>query len=437
MNSNFDRFCDRTMAAGILQQLPLFAQNRYRMVDCRILRTRLKIFKKAHRSFLNVCYEVKFNDLAGSETRSEILLLRAFCDGRSAIEFQQHQTTGNVYLLPEMDAIVYRFPCDPKLPQLAELLDPETVMRHLPFPGLPPAVAAPELIKKIDIQIAHYYPEHRCTAKYMLHSTLHGEHQPVAIYGKIFRDSGGQQTYRNLLVARESLRHPDDFATPKPIHYCPKTHTLWMENINATPLPEMLKSGVQPDILFAIGKALRQFHTRKLPLDLRIETNLDLPEVAKKAEKIARSFPAFSLPINRLINGFRSNPPIAASELCTLHGDFHANQLAFSGKQLFLFDFDEISLGEAEWDLASFIVDVQMKNYPKWQVEAMISALISGYCDANPSAVSADRLTYYICMQLLTKAYRLCTYRSHLKNLTAQITRLIGLMEIENRVFEI
>ena len=215
MNSNFDRFCDRTMAAGILQQLPLFAQNRYRMVDCRILRTRLKIFKKAHRSFLNVCYEVKFNDLAGSETRSEILLLRAFCDGRSEIEFQQHQTTGDVYLLPEMDAIVYRFPCDPKLPQLAVLLDPETVMRHLPFPGLPPAVAAPELIKKIDIRIAHYYPEHRCTAKYMLHSTLHGEHQPVAIYGKIFRDSGGQQTNRNLLVARVLSTTPGRFLNTK------------------------------------------------------------------------------------------------------------------------------------------------------------------------------------------------------------------------------
>lgn len=434
LNPNFDHLCDTIFAAKILQQLPLFAQNRFQIIDCRILRTRKKIFKKTHRSFLNVCYAVKFTDSNGGKPPSEILFLRAFCDGRSEKEFRSAAGNTGVFWLPEIDAVVYRFPCDPKMPQLAGLLDAQKVMGHLPFSALSAAVAAPELIKKIDIRVAHYYPEHRCTAKYILHSTLHGETEPVTIYGKTFRDASGQQTFRNLLALREHLQHPDDFSTPAPLGYSDKTHTLWMTDANAIPLPEILKSAAQTEILFATGKALRKFHTRKLPLDLRIEKKLDLPEVAKKAGKIARAFPAVSGQIDALIHYFQSNPPLAANELCTLHGDFHPNQLAVSDNRLFLFDFDELCLGDAEWDLASFIVDLQVNNYPQWQIEAMVSALLSGYCDENPSAISPDRLAYYICMQLLTKAYRLYSYRSHIKNLAGQISRLIGLVNFENQL---
>jgi hypothetical protein len=172
---------------------------------------------KAHRSSslqrdpnpLKFCFEV---DIAGAAAQR--FYGKIYRAGASA----QAAPGADAWHVPALDLLLWRWPCDPGLPQLAHLLSPQTAE---PFWGVPAA----------DVQMPRYEPERRATLRY-----THADGR--AIYGKTFCDTRALTVHRRFAWMWQ--RAQQDAKAPlvaRPLQCSIDGRTLWQRRRRARRSP--------------------------------------------------------------------------------------------------------------------------------------------------------------------------------------------------------
>ncbi len=430
----FELFIDAEHMRRIFQQrLPEFSQGDLFIAGCQILRTRYKTYKKTSsrgKSFLTACYRLEVENKRTQQLGTQFLYMKAYLQGQSRSEFAKLKPArlikpefGEALVhLEDLDVIIWAFPNDPSLPHLPEVVDPELVKKYLPFENL--SIKSADRCE-IRVEIVHYYPEQRCTCHYELQSR---EVDALRLFGKTFKDDSGCELYRRMSYFWEKSRDKLDglFVAP-PLGYNETSKTVWQEAVVGKPLVEVMNVANYESLLDAVAKGLTALHKSRLPNLPQNDFSELLPELRKKAAKLARAFPSLQNQLQRIVAGLeKSVPDWTRSARQIIHGDFQAKQLLVSDGKVFFFDFDELAFGDPLQDVASFIVDLHLHDFAPSLVQRMLTTFIRSYRERAEWETARNRLNWHIQFQLVTKVYRMLTYWQHQPDLENKIYRLIN-----------
>ncbi len=327
---------------------------------------------------LTLCYELELRDAAGTRS-TERFYAKVHRNGASAAA----QAGTPALHLPQLDMLLWPWPHDPGLPQLARLLDPALAGANLPAPlhdGTP-----------LPMELLRHEPERRALLR------CRPTHSAGPIYGKTFADDTASALHRRFTHLHAfSQRQPRTALVAAPLALDSATRTLWLAEAPGRPLV--------PDVqaCAAVGRALAWLHRAALAVPGRRDTTHWLAELPRRAVKIGRALPELqpraTALVRRLQQAAAALPP---GPQTLIHGDFHPGQVwQHEGRPVF-FDFDEFTLGHPMEDLASFSVKLEQAG----EIEAA-AAFIDAYRRAAPGYFEPQALLWHRAVQALLQAAR-------------------------------
>lgn len=433
MTHPFDKFTDGAAMREVFQaRLWPLAEGGPKVLDCDILFAHHKSYlrrESRRKSYMTLCYRLRLATYAKDNRargKASMFYAKAHLDDPGTVEVAD---AGASWYWPELKLALWRFPHDPKLPHLAEMIDSVAVRAYLPYDNLPTGYHASAAIARIGAAVIHYYPEERCTCRYDLVSAAPRASRPLSLFGKTFNDDRGESAYRRQLeLWRVTQTKARKFIVARPLGYSAATKTLWLEQVAGVPAQNFLTGQADTAWLRAVAEGLADLH-RVAPVGtVQYRRDDQLQELHSKSKKLAHGFPGLAESLKSLQCGLeRDAASCIPSRQSFIHGDFHLRQLLVHGADIAFLDFDECGGGDALQDVASFIVDLHFYDLAGDQATRMGWRFLQAYERAADWQVPRDRLDWRVRLQLFTKAYRV--YRQHQSGAERKIAALLELAE--------
>jgi aminoglycoside phosphotransferase len=396
------------MALVFQRYLSGSAHSDWSVTSCRIQHPRYKTYRSRAnkaRSTLSLVYHLQGHSYDSNIQESHIYYARAYLGNRSEDVYQAAIASMgagaeiNVVHIASLGMVGWRFPFDPAMPQLAELMDPKRVAE----------LHAPSRLRvnseRVEIDIVNYRPEIRCTARYRFLDT--NAKQRFACYGKVFADHQGRNIRRHMRQLRlQAGPGSDHFEIPKILAYDHDRHTLWLQALDGMPFRRALTADTADRLLMRLARGITAFHRFEIQALPRIDLNDLYLEWRKKAEKLRDAAPQTSGVLQMLLSHLMLTFPDSV-EFALIHGDFHADQLAVlpSGR-LALFDFDELAIADPLIDVANFCADLCSQTAEAADNARWLGSLFNAYAQAAEKPVCLKRFCWHLRGQFLTRAYR-------------------------------
>ncbi len=250
MNRSFERFTDPAYMAEVFQQE--WAGETLRVTHCDVLHARYRGStrrKHDHKRFIGVMYQLWLRLPGCSLPGRQLLYAKAYANGASQAVFQKTRQTpvrpaafGRPLVhIGSLDMVVWAFPNDPGLPALADVIDPQRVVHHLPYRGLPIGLDGSTDAREVTVEVVHYHPEERCVSRLCL---IWGtEPRTLRLVGKTYAGHSGEQVYQRMRdIWNLMQRQAGGFDLPQPLGYCPEINTLWLPYLPGEPLSAHLRA---------------------------------------------------------------------------------------------------------------------------------------------------------------------------------------------------
>jgi Ser/Thr protein kinase RdoA (MazF antagonist) len=331
---------------------------------------------------LTFCCEIDLRATESAHPRTLHWYAKLYRGGASA---QAAQGTTALHIAA-LDLLLWPWPADPGLPQLAALLDPR---RTQPYWGCAAA----------EVQVLRYLPERRATLRFR-----HADGR--ALYAKTIHEARARAIHRRFAWAWElSQREATAPRVARPLHSDDPQHTLWQQAATGTPLLQWRGAGPSAPWVLPLAHAAAAIHCAPAELAGPVPRTRAhwLVEVERRRRKIGRALPELAERADataRAIAQAAGNLP--AHHATLIHGDFHSDQVWFDGERVVLFDFDEFTLGDPMEDLAEFIVKL-----PAGDGSAPLAARwLSAYARIAPQHFCRHRLRWHMAVQQLLQASR-------------------------------
>jgi Phosphotransferase enzyme family len=413
----FQRFATLVDAVPILRScVPELSTGSFEIRDCVILDATLKTYLKLtskNKSTLSVCYQVTLREGATGPSFQRIVYMKVFLGGRSREAFRLLGQKGtsdpefqnSVVHVSKYDLILWRFPHDPALPHLRQLVDLLAVEQHLPVDGLR-QIGIQGTAQVLTQQVMNYRPEIRCTNRYTLYDSTHD--RTCQLFGKTFGDSQGQTLHERLQYFWDrSLADQEAMAIAQPLGYSAAINTVWQRGVPGTPLLHVLNTSNYKPYVAAVGRGLASLHTSDVT-GLAIHSPADhLVEIRKKLTKLSDAIPQLSEMFENVANNIEQTTPHSSTmPFRPIHWDFHVDQLLADNGTLIFCDLDELVIGDPLQDLANFVVDLQFRHVDQDFVCLLTSELCHQYQRLVDWPVSVERFAWHVRLQLVNKAYR-------------------------------
>jgi aminoglycoside phosphotransferase (APT) family kinase protein len=439
--NEFARFTDaHAMQALFQERLPGFNHRRYLITDCRVLRTRYKTYtdeQARHKSFLFAHYGLEVTDMETQQRGSQQLYTQAYLPGRSQIKYRQINAPrltlppfGEALVhLPDLGLIVWAFPNDPQLAQLAAVTDETQIKPYLPYPFLPAGLAQPADVTGVVIDVIRYKPEVRCTLRYQ----VQGEGATMTVYGKTYASDKGREVYRQMVSLWErAVADPACFLVAQPYDYSPGLKMVWQEALAGLPLSDKLLPADDEQWFARAASGLAHLHRQPVAVSRRVTAADLLANSQESTLELMAALPAYRQRLEHLLAGLEQNIPTmdeAAGKL--IHGDFHLKQLLAHDGRLAIFDFDDLAWGDPLQDIAFFLVDLHCRDFDRATVERLALAFCQAYQSATGAALPAGRLQWHLQLQFLAKAHWYYKKKQLSPRLMDHIERMLTLAEGE------
>ncbi len=364
---------------------------------------------------ITMCLDLDVRNCASGELSVQRYCAKAFRGGASAAAFAAADQTAMLKPaigaalahVEALDMLLWAWPNDPSLPQLAILVDPSRLPGHLPEAVL--ALGRPVG----PVEVLRYAPQQRAT----LRCTVAGAGAVQAhhvVYAKTFCDDEAAQTLQRRFEYFWTLAQGDSAApwVAQPLGSDHATRTLWQAAAPGQPLLAVAQAADAVADFARIGCALAKLHLAALPARQVRSTVHWLAELRRRVQKIGRAAPdlaARALALAATLETTTMGMPRARQTL--IHGDFHPEQVWLHGERVVFFDFDEFALGNPMEDLAEFIVKLEQLCVSAQRGERQVQALVESYRAAAPRFFSAPWLKWHRALQTLLQASRAFVYQ--------------------------
>lgn len=421
----FRRFTDPGAARELLQKsIPDLSPTQSTITRCTVEYCRHKLSVKPHlqhQASLLICYRLQVSSRTTEKIREQFIYIRAYLDGRSEREFDNFNKPGvagrtpqpAVAHLRELDAIAWRFPDDPRLVHLSNVVDVSKVTRHLPYRDLPPGLDCAGDIRDIKLQVVRYKPEHHCLSRYEIQWGPTTAPRTTALYGKTFPDERALDVHRGLAHFYQRFeRDAKHLVTARPLAYGDAVHTVWQTEVQGVSLVNTIDWTSYEHHMQLAVRGLASIQTSDLTSATTIAIDDYVREIEKKATKLRQlsSRCQVRTSIDRFIEWMKRHAPTGASlQNRLIHGDFQLRQLLLADGRLAIFDFDDLACGDPLSDLAEFIVDLHFYGFDPQLVQASVTSFYRCYESMVSWDTSMERLDWHVRTQFLDKAYHLFT----------------------------
>jgi hypothetical protein len=362
---DLDLYTDSAAMREPLQSIPGLDADIRRIVVLHAARRAPRRDPASRTCRIAVCYGVETGERAG-----QILYGKVYPSDVCAELAARAGRPGAPAWLPELDMLLWRFPHDPGLPQLAALLDETT-------------------------ELVHYRPEERATLR----------RRSGTLYAKTFRGAEGAELCERFShLARLSAR-ACAFEVAAPLRYDEASRTFWQHGVEAPALAAMLDADNCDALMELVAGGLAELHGAAPRFGpTRSVTDLTAA-VVRRGAKIGRCMPQLTRTAQRTAQAIAAHAPdFLHAPLVQIHGDFHVGQLRVNGARMMVFDLDELAIGDPLEDLASFVVKCQLSD--PVLAQSACERLMEAYARARPAAFDPRRMDWHLAAQWLHKASR-------------------------------
>ena len=331
--------------------------------------------------------------------------------------------------------IVWAFPNDSDLHHLPAIVDPQQLRRYLPFQALSGDTVDPhpgtDATPDVAMEIVRYKPGKRCTIRYDVCWETGGRKRQWQIFGKMVAGEKGSETYQQMMnLWHRSHVQPDAFGVAQPLGHHAEIRMTWQAALPGVPLSEAMASTHAETLIKAAGKGLADLHRSALVPSARQGIADHLAAAQAETAELAKAYPQFTGVLQTLVTGIEQRMPVLPPDQeRPIHRDFHVNQLLVHEGRLFIFDFDDFSMGDPMQDLAFFIVDLHYRDLEPDRVNQIAVAIYQAYQAAADWPAPRERLNWHIQVQFLAKAYWLFKKRQFKAEIGQAIVRTLTLAQ--------
>lgn len=274
-------------------------------------------------------------------------------------------------------------------PQRANVMHPALgPLRVASFPDDPALPGLASVMAMLDrVRIVRYRPGLRCTLRGFVPQ---GERfvKVSAAARRLHEDAV------TLWQARQSGLFSVRVAQPHAWHQ--PTGSFWQGVVVGQPVaPELFAAGAER-LARRMGVALGELAASGIEPSLAANPAGYLERAVHSLQRIARHLPNLESRLAGLSAelSWRHAALPAARALVPVHGSPHMHQWLDDGESLGLIDFDRFSIGEPEYDLATFLAELDTERRLQTPVAAIESALIEGFAAAG-TPIDAARIGLY------------------------------------------
>lgn len=277
----------------------------------------------------------------------------------------------------------------------------DPVLGPLRLAAFPADPALPGLAKVVaslhDSQVVRYRPGKRCTLRGW---TADGER-----FVKV--TSGGERLYRDGLTLWHAYRtRVLSTAVAQPHAWDEATQALWQGVVAGRPILPDLLGAAGDKVAHRLGFALAELATSGCRPTLTHDAAVQLGRTRRAMQRTSRIVPA----LGRRLQQFdaqlaRRHASLTPATLVPVHGAPHAHQWLIDADRLGLIDFDRFALGEPEFDLATFVAELDTERGLSRPVQAIEQAMIDGYA-AGGVTIDPRRTALYRAHKRLSKVLR-------------------------------
>src|SRR5688572_23063539 len=271
--------------------------------------------------------------------------------GASEAAWQQERglrPAGGSTHLPELDLVVWRFPEDPRLTALPDLVIPRRTAGILP--PVVRDVLGLQAGAEPQVTVVRYQPEASVTLR--LEAGLEGGPLGApSVFAKHLADG----TVTDIAARHQALWTTSDPARglriAEPLAVDPVRRVLWTRGVAGRPLAETVRPDRLPEATEPLGPLLAALHASSVATTSHLGVDDLLVEVHKKADKLARAHAPIAPRVTDLVAAAtRRRRDVVRERGCILHGDFHLDQLVSSAAGPVLVDLDSLLAGPPEVD---------------------------------------------------------------------------------------
>jgi aminoglycoside phosphotransferase (APT) family kinase protein len=242
-----------------------------------------------------------------------------------------------------------------------------------------------------------------------------------SVFGKLYPEPYlSERAYKVMkTLYDEVFCDSPDLGVPRPLGVIPKLSMLVFVPADGKLLGEYIaKRSLDGDeVVHAMelaGQWLAKLHTHQIPLDKKFKVENEVDNIRDWAGLISRKYPAETRAANHIADyliqrtaelNFSANIPI--------HKDFHYEHILMDGG-LKVFDFDEMRLGDPNFDLAHFCANFYLLAYRNQEHTAQFTDLQNHFLNAYSRETGwqwDEKFLFFYIYSCLKIAKQLCKLR--------------------------
>src|SRR5258706_1047476 len=210
-----------------------------------------------------------------------------------------------------------------------------------------------------------------------------------SVYGKLYPEPYlSERAYKVMKTLNDEVFGDDnDLGVPKPLGVIPNLSMLVFIPAEGRLLGDYIaKRSLDGDeVIHAMelaGKWLTQLHTHQIPLEKEFKVENEVDNIREWAELISKKYPDERKAANHVADYLvQKTSELDFSVHVPIHKDFHYEHILIDGG-LKVFDFDEMRLGDPNFDLAHFCANFYLLAYRNQEHTAQFTDLQNHFLDA-------------------------------------------------------
>lgn len=227
-------------------------------------------------------------------------------------------------------------------------------------------------------EIIRYRPGKRCTFR--------GEAGGRPVFVKVFNDDRGAAMAADALRL-QSAADEFDFAIARCLGWRSELRAIAHAALPGAPIAQALLGGDGATAAARVGDALASLPRSGAAASASFAANEQMARTRKYARQFVRAMPALAGPIGAFVATLQTaHEGTPDTPLRTIHGAPHPQQWLQAGNRLALVDFDRLSAGPVELDVATFVAELDFEaGDTTAQCQAFVDAFAAraGSCDTR------------------------------------------------------
>jgi hypothetical protein len=299
-----------------------------------------------------------------------------------------------------------------RLPVLDVALDParmteqlRPLLADLARPGEEPAVSYAKLLayKQGNRGLLHYEV-----------TGIEGP-EPAEVFGKLFGDIVLAERLNATMSGLWAIFADDpDIGVPRPLGCLPELAMFLYLPAHGELLHEVISTESAAWAMELSGRWLGMLHRHQLPLDRTFSITGEVVNVQAWASLVGQRYPELAAGAGRIAAYLRERSTALPFETQTpVHKDFHYGHIVV-GDKLRMIDFDEMRLGDPNFDLAHFCANLHLLAYRTSTMPYSYSTLQRAFLGAYAAETRwepDERFVYFYAYTCLKIAKQICTMR--------------------------